>query len=290
MSTEAAPTPVAAAPAPVAAPTPVAAASNEPWYHGASTENTGWIQNKGYKTSFDLMDAARNMEKLIGLPADRVIKTPEKFRDDAGLLTKEGREVYEKYFDAPKEAKDYDLEVPKEFGDANQAELFRKLFYEEGVSKSTAAKLVKGFNEYQAGLRKGVQDQAELEGKNADAILKRDWGQAYDQNVNIAKEAIRTFGLDQKIVDSLHQAMGQEKTFKLLHQFGSSVGEGKFVRGGATNGPLEPSAALHQISALKADAGFAKKFAMGDAESVQKWTKLHEQAYPGQFSVGPTMI
>lgn len=275
---------------PAATPSPVTPEATKQWFDGASAENAGWIQNKGYKNNLDLIDAARNMEKLIGLPAERIIKTPEKMRDENGQLTADGRAIFESFFDAPKEAKDYDIEIPKEGADPKQAELFRKLFHEEGVPKATAAKLVREWNKYQGDQMAAFKADAEAKGKQADAVLKRDWGNAYEQNVNIAKEAARTLGVDEQTVNAMHHTLGAEKTLKLFHKMGTAVGEGRFVSGGGANALLTPAAAESQISALKNDMEFSKKFSAGDAEAVAKWTKLHQQAYPGQFNVGATYI
>lgn len=279
--------PAAATPPPAAAPAAPAAAPS--WHDGASADNLGWIQNKGFKSPLDVVESARNLEKLMGHPPEKILKLADKMRDDAGALTPEGRAIFER-LGAPKDAKDYTIEIPKEYGDASMAEMFRKLFHEEGVSKSSAERLVKEWNAYQTNAMKGIRETQELAAKTAEANLKKDWGQAYDQNLNIAKEAARTLGVDQKQLDALHHVMGQEGAMKLMHKLGASVGEGRFVKGGSPNAVVEPSNAQYQIRELMKDKEFGRKLAQGDSEATARWTRLHEMAHPGQFSVGPTMI
>ncbi len=269
-----------AAPAASAATPPAAPVS---WYEGASADLTGWVQNKGFKTPIDALESARNLEKLMGAPPERILKLADKMRGDDGKLTAEGRQIFER-LGAPKEAKDYQIDIPKEFGDAKMAETFQGLFHEEGVAKASAERIVKQWNEYQNAQRTAMTEAQKEADRQAEQVLKRDWGQAYEQNTNIAKEAVRTLGLDEKSLNSLSRSLGHDKTMKLLQKLGASVGEGRFVQGGSANTVLEPSQAQYQIKELMKDRDFAGRLAKGDSEALSKWTRLHEMAAPGQFS------
>jgi len=59
-----------------------AAAGAKPWYEGAAAEDVGYFQNRGWdkvdaKTAaFNAAKAHREAEKLIGAPADKMIRLP----------------------------------------------------------------------------------------------------------------------------------------------------------------------------------------------------------------------
>lgn len=276
VSTPAAVVPPAVTPPPAATPN---------WYDGAAAEDIGWIQNKGYKGVADMAQSARNLEKLMGVPQEQIIKLPAKYRNDDGSLLPEYRQALEK-LGAPKEAKDYQIDVPKENGDPEMAEMLRKWAFSNGISKSAVEELPKMQIALMEGRMKLAKDNAEVAAKQADAVLKRDWGAAYEQNMNIAKEAARVIGFEQKTVDALHNSLGQAEAMKLFHKLGTQVGEGRFVQGGHTNTIMEPATAKAEIKNLSADTAFGKRLFSGDVEAKTRWDRLHQMAYPGEMQVG----
>ena len=274
--------PAATTTAPAATTTAPAATSS--WTDGFSPDLTGYISTKGFKSPADLADSYRNLEKLQGVPQDRILKLAEKMRDEKGSLTPEAREIYNR-LGAPKEAKDYNLEIPAEYGDKNLAEKFKGIFHEEGIPKEAAERIVKQWNEYQGNNMKAAKEQAEIAFKNAEQNLKKEWGNAYEQNVNIAKEAVRTLGLDAKGVDAIAATLGHDKTMVLLKNLGSSVGEGRFIQGRSQTTVMEPTQAQYEIKQLMGDRDFAARLSKGDIEAKGKWEHLHKMAYPGDFAI-----
>ena len=258
------------------------AATPPSWTQGFNEDLKGFVSTKGFQSADAVVDAYRNLEKMIGAPPERILKLTDKMRGDDGMLTAEGRAIFER-LGAPKDAKDYQIEVPKEYGDANMAESFRKLFHDEGINKSSAEKIVKSWNEYQANAMKTAKEQSELAFKNADQNLRKEWGQAYDQNLNIAKEAVRTLGIGEKEINAMSQALGHDKAMQFFQKMGSSVGEGKFVKGGNPSSVMEPGQAQYQIKELMKDRDFGARLSKGDAEATGRWNRLHEMAYPGEF-------
>lgn len=254
------------------------------WMTGFSDELKGYTTTKGFKDPAAVLDSYRNLEKLIGAPQERVMKLPEKFYDDVGALTPEGRQIYER-LGAPKDAKEYGLEkfVPKEGGDPKLMEHFANIFKEAGIPKSAAEKIAASWNDLQAQTLAQQTDAARQKFKDETNALAKDWGAALDQNTNIAMEGKRRLGHDDKTVDALAAVLGHAQTMKLYHQLGSAVGESTFIGGKQTQTSkiLDPNSAKAEIAALKADPGFRAKFVQGDAESVAKLQKLNQQAYPG---------
>lgn len=253
------------------------------WMAGFSDEMKGYISTKGFKDPGTMADSYRNLEKLIGVPQERVMKLPEKFYGDDGKLTPEGRQIYER-LGAPKDPKEYGLDklIPKEGGDPKLMEHFSGVFQEAGVPKSAAEKIVSSWNEYQAQQTTVMKEAALQKFKDSNAALVKDWGAAFEQNTQIAIEGKKRMGHDDKTVDALSTVLGHAETMKLYRQLGSAVGESAFVSGrAAPTGPVDPSTARAQIAALKSDRAFVTKYNNGDAEAVAKLTRLHEQAAHG---------
>jgi len=270
-------TPAAVAPAPT---TP--AADPNAWMSSLNDEQKGFITNKGFKGPNDILDSYRNLEKAMGVPQERLVKLPERMYDDKGVLTAEGRAIQER-FGAPKEAKGYELDklMPKEGGDPKLAEAAASWFHEAGITKSQAEKFVQKWNEHQSGTSEAMKAQNQAAFTQQENLLKTEWGAAFEQNNNIAKEAVRTLGLKAEQIDAIAQQLGHSETMKLFHKLGKSVGEMPFVNGKGTSSIMEPGTAKARIAELRTDPSFAKRLSNNEADAKALWQSLHQQAYPG---------
>lgn len=254
-----------------------AATGGTDWTSTLNDDSKAFIANKQFKGPADLLDSYRNLEKLVGA-ADKVVKIPD------SMDSPEGRAFMER-LGAPKEAKDYNLAfAPENNTDPKFVESLGAAFHEAGVPKTAAEKIVAKISAYQADAKKAALDAYQSKFKDAEATLKKDWGAAEQQNRNIAAEAMRTMGFTTKEVDSISFTLGHDRTMKLLHKLGVSVGEASFHAGRGESGVLEPANAMAQQKALMQDAEFRTKLLAGDVEASRKWENLGKQAAPGEIS------
>lgn len=254
------------------------------WKSGFSPELKGYVDLKGFKDPVAMADAYRNLEKAFGVPQDRLLKLPEAFYDDKGKLTAEGRAIFDR-LGAPKEAKDYNLQMPKEGGDPKLMEHFKSVFHDAGIPKAAAEKIVASWNEFQAQNLQTMKDASVQAFKDQQTKLQSEWGSATEQNTNIAKQAMQTMGLTTQQVDAISSSLGHAETMKLLHKLGTATGEAPFVGGSNPNRLLEPQTAQAKIKALMSDAEFGSKLSKGDSEAKRMWESLHAQAYPGTMTI-----
>src|SRR5258708_6406048 len=88
-------------------------ASDKPWHDGLAAEDVGYFQNRGWdkvdaKTAaINAAKAHREAEKLIGAPADKIIRLPNDPNDAEAW-----RQVRLR-LGAPKDAKEYDFSTVK---------------------------------------------------------------------------------------------------------------------------------------------------------------------------------
>src|SRR6266436_6911584 len=84
-----------------------------PWHAGVDADILGHWQNKGYSlddpktVAIEVTKQARDLQKHFGVPADRIVKLPDKADDEAGWSA-----VWQR-LGAPKEPKDYDFSAVK---------------------------------------------------------------------------------------------------------------------------------------------------------------------------------
>lgn len=254
--------------------------SQADWTTGLNDDMRGYVQNKGFKDPAMVLDSYRNLEKLMGA-RERLVKLPEKDDDAEGW-----NQVYER-LGRPKEAKEYEIKAPEGLGgDEKFVEWARSAFHELGFSKKQAEALTGKWNEYVKGSMSAQNQAYETQLAEQETALKKEWGMAHEQNLQVAKRAAKAFGLDGATIDKLETAMGYAGVMKFMHTLGSKVGEADFVGGDSkTTGfgnMLSPEAARSQINSLKADPAFVRRYTAGDAEARQTMDRLHKMAYPQQ--------
>lgn len=273
-----------AAAAPAAPATTTETVNPGSWMAGFNDDLKGYVGTKGFKDPSALADAYRNLEKLQGVPQDRLMKLPESFYDEKGNLTQEGRGIYER-LGAPKEAKDYGIEVPKEGGDPKLMEHFTKIFHESGIPKAAAQKIVNEWNQFQQANSAQTAEIKAAEFRNQEQALAKEWGAAAEQNTRIAADGARKMGMDATKIDALSAALGHAETMKLLCNIGKSTGEAAFVTGRNPNAPMEPATAQSRIKELTGDKEFGARLMNGDSDAKATWERLHQQAYQGTVNI-----
>lgn len=259
-----------------------AAGGNAPaadWLNGMDDATKAFATNKGWKNPSELLGSYQNLEKLVGAPADKIVKLPA--ADDA-----DGWKAVHAKLGCPQTAKEYGFnDDPAKGGNPDFAKWAGENFQKLGLSVKQGQELAAGFEKYAEGL-KAAQDQAQIaqlqEGQKG---LQKEWGAAYDQNVQIAKRGAAVMGVDKATLDKIENAIGFDGVMKLFHSMGAKTGEASFVPGSPGNGALTPAAAAERINALKADPGFVKRYTEGDAAARQEMQRLHEMMSPGETSL-----
>jgi hypothetical protein len=144
---------------------------------------------------------------------------------------------------------------------------------------------VKEFNAFKE------NQQAEENAKHTAAVqeqtskLKKEWGGAFQQNINRAQAAYRQFGIPDKAIDSLEKSIGFDGVMKLFSDLGSKVGEHSYVAGEGGNAfgeglILTPDQANARIKALKQDQSWASEYIKGSVKHRQEMQRLMEMANP----------
>lgn len=260
---------------PVAPAAPAAPAGD--WTTGFSDEVKGYVQNKGFKDTPSVIDSYRNLEKLMGVPQERLLKLPEKDDDPTwgSIYDRLGR---------PKEAKDYQLEIPAENGDEKFSEAAKGWFHELGLTKKQGETLTKKWNEFASG---GVNAQKEAMAsmvKEQDTNLRKEWGAAYEKNMDISSSVMNKFGISNEMGAKIGAALPPDLRVQLVKAFaqvGTGLGEDNFVRGnGAPGGSMTPAQAMDKIAALKGDNDFISRYVSGGVKEQAEMVRLLNLAHP----------
>ena len=251
-----------------AAPEPTPTTS---WVDTLPDEMKGYVETKGFKDPAAVLTSYQNLEKLRGVPEDRLLKLPEKMDADAlaPIYDKLGRpEAPDKYTRALGEG------------------------FDDGVFKSvadTAHKL--GLSDAQfSGLQKIMAEQATGLQAQQDAATAQAFDQWKAQNgegFNAAARVMAEVGMDEAGLEGL---LSGDKTalYGFLAKVAARSAEGAVIHGdqpGSGEFGLSPVAAKQKISELMADKDFMAQYTSTSQKvrqpAIDRMMRLQEVAAKG---------
>ncbi len=247
------------------------------WTDGLTPDLKVFVQDKGFKDPGQVADAYRNLEKLHGVGADKLIRTPDSYTDAA-----KQQEAWNAIYDRlgrPKEATEYGIENKE---DVDGAKFLADTFHKNGLTKTQAQAVAKDFMDKSALTKKTFTENQELMAKQSVDRLKQEWGSGFENNMKLAKQGQNALGWDDKMVDSVAAAIGIDKVLKSLNDAGRRVGEGTIINGNKGDVIHTPDTAQAKIKQLMTDTSFTEKLMSGDAMAKAQWNALHEQLGAGQ--------
>lgn len=257
-------------------------AAPESWYSGFDQETVSWMENRGL-TKMDATQALdntirgfRNAEKYMGVPHEKLARVPDWDKADPAELNQ--------FFDKlgrPKTPQDYGIQA-LENDSFGYAEAAAAKFHEIGLTPRQAKELEKWNNDFGTQIQAKTQEQFQLQIQQEAEALKREWGQAYDQEINFAKNAAQGLGLKPEQIDAMEQALGHAGLMKLMSGIGKKIGEDSFVSNAGTGGfgAMTPAAAQGRIAQLQNDKEWTAKYLAGNIQARAEMEKLMEAAYP----------
>lgn len=284
-TTQTAQAPAAAAPSPAATQSAGPALATAPeagqWFNEfKSADIKTFIQEKKFSNAEQLAQSYWNLEKLKGVPEDRLLRLPEKLEGE------DAKAVFQR-LGAPKEAKEYELKVEQDYGGDTFATQAQDIFLKNNLTKSQGQNVIAELTQIAKTQKDAQVEQHKNAVIQADTKLKSEWGAQYDSNINLAKQGAKILGLDAKTLDIMEALQGRDNLFKNLQRIGVSVGESAFVDGnrGSATETMSAEQAQGEIKKMLSDQKFAKKVARGDTEATAKWNEINRLAYPGEKQI-----
>lgn len=244
-----------------------------PWNAGFDEDTQAYVGAKGWQSPVDLLTSYRNLEKFAG-GSKAIVELPGEDADPQKI-----NEFYAK-LGRPDSPDKYDLKMPAD-ADPKVTEFYKNLAHKHGLSAKQAVGLYGEWNEFITGL--GQQSEADMQATSEREVLdvKKEWGQAFEQNLDAGRRAAAALGYDQAKLDAMEAKLGTAETLRLFATLGSKMGEDSFA-GGEREGSsfaLSPATAKQQIADLKMDNQFMAKYLNGDKDAIAKMTRLMESAH-----------
>lgn len=170
--------------------------------------------------------------------------------------------------------------------DSNMEGRMKEIMHSAGLSQSQAAALHKGYMEYINGQGEELSKGREMQRSEWHNELRRDFGKAFDESVDLAQRAAREFGGDSFLSWLDESGMGDHPMMvKMFAKIGKSMGEGVINEGGTRRDfMMTPDSARQEIARLQRDPNFMGQYSRSDvdghAEALAKMQRLYEFAYP----------
>lgn len=232
------------------------------------------------------LESYRNLEKLVGAPADQLVRLP-KADDKAGwegVWTKLGR---------PEKAEGYELPVPQG-QDPEFSKTAAQWFHANGIPKGAAQAITTQWNDYVASEIKRMDAEAQTKSAADLAALKGEWGTSYAQREEYGRRALRQFGtaagLDDKDLGSLEGALGTTKMLKLFAGLGEANATSRFSGGEGGSFAMTPAQAQAKITEYRNDKVWSSAYIGGDKNKVTEMNRLMSIANgvePAEVNLSP---
>ncbi|UQP02239.1 hypothetical protein L0Z36_10160 [Burkholderia multivorans] len=193
----------------------------------ATTDSTATAatQTPGATSAAGTHDSAPSWLQAIGDADLRQFVEAKGFKD-VGEAVKAMRELEAKHA-APEKVEDYQL------GDTDFAKTAASWFHEHGVSAETAKALAAKWNGYVEQQNSAAEAARIAKGQADLAALKSEWGDGYDKNLELGRQAMRKFGVPAEVIDRLAGESGDAATIKVFSSIGASLSEGTLNPGEA---------------------------------------------------------
>ena len=212
-------------------------------------------------------------QALHGVPADRILKMPMP-GDDAAT------KAFHQRLGAPAAPEGYDFSGVK-FKDGTDLEPtftgpLAQTFHKLGVPKDAASEVVRQVVNWVEGVDASETAETQAKVQVEQQALKQNWGQNFEANQFVARQAAAKLGVTSAELDALDGQIGHARVMEMFRQIGDQLGEAKFVSsgGGGTPGVMTQEQAVARIADLKKDQAWTTKYLAGDTAARAEMAAL----------------
>ena len=211
-------------------------------------------------------------QRMIG--ADKIPLPGKSATDD------EWRAVY-KRLGAPDDPQEYKVEFSDDILSSQESSSFRSAAFEAGLNQRQVERMSQFISQSISEARNGLEQKVDEARYNGEQELRQEWGQAFDQKIEMAYKAANTFLGDTELLDTLQLADGRllgdhPAVVKMFAKLASEIGEDKLI-GDTTELVMTPADAQRQIDEVtRQGTPYWDKFHPEHRQYVEEALRLRE--------------
>lgn len=229
------------------------APQDTPFYSTFEDENVRtWAEGKGFKSVEQAVRSGMHAEKMIGVPADRLVKIPQE-----GDV--QGQDEFYRKLGRPQEPSQYEFKLPEGAAmDEAFAGSMKEVFHKAGLTPQQAQAISEAYGSFMVEDSSKSQEEYEQATQVQEAQLQKDWGEGYDRMLGLAKQTVAELGIPGEAIDGIESVMGYSETMKLVADIGKRLLEDNFAGEGTRTGfgsNMTPAEAKNAWEEFKADQG-----------------------------------
>lgn len=240
------------------------------WFEGANEALKAHIVNKGLDkldagaAAMKAADLHRGAERLIGVPAEQVVRLPKDGADPSY------QDAYKRVaaLGVPKEPEGYVFDGVPEATATQVRAMAVKLGLPAHVASEIAAGMAADSNA--ASLRATAEKEAAVGAMQAS--LRAAWGSNYDVNLFKTSRAAEALGWDKGTVDAMQGMVGGDKLLNAMLGLANKMGEAEILRGSPGGG--QGSLTRDQALARKAEIQVQSKRQLSPKELDETLAEL----------------
>lgn len=227
-----------------------------------------WLKNfKSIDGLVQSYDAAQGLIGKKGIVPPSASSTPEE------------KEQFYRSLGKPEKPEAYKLDAPALPEGMYKDEMgknFQQIAHQANLSEEQAKAVWSQYwnlNKSQIEAQQNAQAQRDNESVMQ---LKREWGNAFSQQLDLANRVVKTFGLAEMLAD---KGLSNDPTMaKALAAIGATMSEDRIINGNAT---MVPASAKSEADKIMRSEAFMKPDHIEHDIAVRKYNELMKQAYPG---------
>ena len=246
---------------------------SENWYEQLGEDYKDNASLKNFTTVEGLAKSYLNTKSMVGKK-----QTPGEFASD------EDRAEFFKSLGKPDTSDGYEFSkpenVPEDMPYSEERDIwFGNIAHKYNLTKEQAQGMRNEWNEMQIESHNNASKEVDAEYDASTNALKEEWGNAYEDKVNLANKAVSTYSAAETL-----QRLGLDNNpdlVKLFANIGASMSEDQLVTGKAiTSDVMSPSEAKEKIAEINSNPAFTNPDHPMHKELIRKQASLFKMAYP----------
>ncbi len=180
----------------------------------------------------------------------------------------------------PETAEAYELKIAENAPvDKELLGWFKNAAFASGLSAKQAQKFADNWQNYTTELYNNYSSTKEQSALADLENVKKEWGNAFNENIKDAKRATSYYNISAGDLDALENSLGTAKMLTLFNKIGKNLKEANFIGQVNNNSFNNPDSSQDNLNSLLRDKNFMSQYLNGDKSAISQINGLMQNIY-----------